>query len=391
MIPFEHVIAESEGSFPVLMQNINILTPFYRYVRYFDLTSFFLTLLLTSISLLFIFSATYQPYNPYSIFFKKQMLGVILGYFFYFFFCFIDYRLLQRWGFLVYFIVLTLLLFTIVKGSIGMGARRWINIGIIKFQPSELTKIFFPPFFTQYLYTENDNFFFNVSSLLLILIIIAISTILIIKQPDLGTGILVLFSSLILLWIAGVQGKYFCYGLLLFFLGMPIFYNFLHPYQQKRIAVFLGYGNNQNERYQVEQSKIAIGSGKIFGKGLLKGTQNKFLFLPECRTDFIFSVICEEWGFLGACAVLILYIVLILRTLQIIYFIKISIAQFLALGLLIPFILSTIINIGMVTGLLPIVGIPLPLMSYGITHTWITLASFGWIQGIAIRQYYLGT
>lgn len=347
-------------------------------------------LFLSGISLLFVFSATYQPNNPYSIFFKKQALGIISGYFLFFFFCFFDYRSLQRWGFILYFTVLGLLLFTIIKGSIGMGARRWINIGIIKFQPSELAKLFFPPFFTQYLYTENDTFSFKASSFLPMLMITCISTILIVIQPDLGTGILILSSSLILLWAAGMQQKYFCYGLLLFCITAPIFYTILRPYQQKRIAVFLGYGTNQNERYQIEQSKIAIGSGGLFGKGLLQGTQNKFLFLPESQTDFIFSVICEEWGFIGAFIILLLYTLLILRILYLIYCIKIPFAQLLALGLIIPLALSAIINMSMVTGLLPIVGIPLPLISYGITHIWITLASLGWIQGVAIRQHYLG-
>ena len=372
------------------MSNITIASSITRYLRYFDITSFLITLILTSISLLFVFSATYQPSNHYSVFFKKQAFGIISGYILYFFFCFLDYRFLQRWGFILYFFVLGLLIFTIIKGSIGMGARRWINLGIVKFQPSELAKLFFPAFFTHYLYTENDSFPFYFSSFIPILIIICISTLLIIKQPDLGTGILILFSSLLLLWVTGMKRKIFYYGLILCLITAPISYHFLHPYQKKRIAVFLGYGNDRNERYQIEQSKIAIGSGGLFGKGLLNGTQNKLLFLPESRTDFIFSVICEEWGFFGALCIIILYLFLMLRTLYIIYFIKFPFAQLLALGLLIPCIFSTLINIGMVTGLLPIVGIPLPLMSYGITHIWITLASFGWIQGIAIRQYYIG-
>jgi len=372
------------------MASIPFAASFNRYLRYFDLTSFIITITLTSVSLLFVFSATYQPCTPYSIFFKKQALGILSGYILYFFFCVFDYRILQRWGFLAYFLVLGLLVFTIIKGSIGMGARRWINLGFIKFQPSELAKLFFPPFFTHYLYTEDDSFTFNFSSFLPTLIITGISALLIIKQPDLGTGILILSSSLLLLWVAGVKKKYFYYGLAFCLMTAPISYRFLRPYQKKRIAVFLGYGDNQNERYQIEQSKIAIGSGGLLGKGLFEGTQNKFMFLPESRTDFIFSVICEEWGFVGACSILILYLLMILRILQTIYFIKIPFAQLLALGLLAPFLFSTLINVGMVTGLLPIVGIPLPLMSYGVTHIWITLASLGWIQGVAIRQHYLG-
>src|SRR5581483_5040624 len=165
----------------------------------------------------------------------------------------------------------------------------------------------------------------------------------------------------------------FCFSLL----GAPILYKLLRPYQRKRIEVFLGQGDKKKERYQIEQAKIAIGSGGLWGKGFLQGTQNKFMFLPESRTDSIFAVICEEWGFVGALSLLLLYLLLFIRFLYVVATIKNFFAQLLAYGLIIHIIISTIINIGMVCGLLPIVGIPLPFMSYGISHIWITFMSVG--------------
>ena len=152
--------------------------------------------------------------------------------------------------------------------------------------------------------------------------------------------------------------------------------------------VFLGQGDTQKERYQIEQAMIAIGSGGIMGKGLLHGTQNKLQFLPEGRTDFVFAVLCEEWGLLGALLVLFAYIALFFRLCVIIGQLKDRYIQLFALGIIIHMIFSTFINIGMVLGLLPIVGIPLPLMSYGISNLWITFASLGIVQNIALQRYY---
>ena len=154
--------------------------------------------------------------------------------------------------------------------------------------------------------------------------------------------------------------------------------------------MFLGYGDSKKERYQIEQSQIAIGSGGITGKGLLKGTQNKLQFLPESRTDFIFSVIAEETGFLGAMLILILFAILFFQCAWIIVTIKSPFVQLLALGLVLPIIISTFINIGMVMGLVPAVGIPLPFISYGLSNLWVNFASLGWFNAIAIRRFYWG-
>ena len=360
-----------------------------RYIRSFDWVGFALMLIICAMGITCVFSATYKPDYQFSLFFKKQLFGMLSGLVIYFFCCFIDYRTLERSGYFLYFATLCLLVFTIIKGSIGMGAQRWINLGFIKFQPSELSKLFFPSFFSFYLYTERDNLSFDVTNILPILGVLGASFLLIVKQPDLGTGLIILFSGVTLLWLAGLNKKFFLYSFLFFGLATPILWKCLKPYQKKRIEVFLGAGDSKKERYQIEQSRIAIGSGGLFGKGFLQGTQNKLLFLPESRTDFIFAVLAEEWGFAGSCVLIALYTLLFLRCFFIILTIKNFYAQLLACGLVIHIVFSAIINICMVMGLLPIVGIPLPYMSYGISHLWITFASLGWFNGIAMRRFYL--
>jgi rod shape determining protein RodA len=271
-----------------------------------------------------------------------------------------------------------------------MGAQRWVDLIIFKGQPSELTKLFFPIFATYYFQTQRDSLDYAFKDFLPLLGILGVSIILILKQPDLGTALILAFSSLIMLWFAGIGKKFFVILFLSSALMAPVMWGVLKPYQKKRIIVFLGEGDARNERYQLEQSKIAIGSGGLTGKGLLKGTQNQLRFLPESRTDFIFSIICEEWGFTGALIILSLYLVLFIRFLFVVPTIQSPFVQLLAVGLITPLMVSTVVNICMVIGFLPIVGIPLPLMSYGISSLWITFASLGWFHNIAIRRFYIG-
>lgn len=361
---------------------------FRRSLRYFDITNLIVTVLLAAIGLIFVWSATYKPEVAYSLFFKKQLLGIITGFVWYFVFAMIDHRTALRAGYLAYYILLGILVFTLVKGSIGMGGQRWINLGLFKFQPSEIAKVLFPVYAvytlqTHQLYPPLPQIVF-----VPLLSMLSLSFLLIARQPDLGTALLVLFSGLILCWLAGLSNKFFLWCGIISLCCIPLAQKILKPYQLNRISVFLGYGETNKERYQIEQAGIAIGSGGMYGKGILEGTQNKLNFLPESRTDFIFAVLCEEWGLIGALIVLLLYGILFFRSCSIIVNLPGFYEQLLAAGLIMPTILATIINIGMVLGLLPVVGIPLPLMSYGISHIWITLISLGWFQNIARQRIY---
>ncbi len=355
------------------------------YLYKFDWISFFATFFLGLTGLFFVMSSTYMPEDPYSIFFKKQAFGLIAGFIIYLTFCFLDYRTLMRYGYFAYFGVLLLLIFTIIKGSIGMGAQRWINLGFIKLQPSELSKLFLPAFISYYFYTHHDKHK-TIGDFMPIICILLCTFTLVLKQPDLGTAIIIVVSGAILLMHAEFPKRWFIGIMLLGVISAPLSWRILKPYQKKRIMVFLGHGDAHKERYQIEQSKIAIGSGGYFGKGYCKGTQNIFQFLPESRTDFIFAVIAEEWGFFGALFILLLFLTLVLRLLYITNIIIDPNIQLLALGLSMHIILSIFINIFMVIDLLPIVGSPLPLMSYGLSNLWVVLASLGWVNGIAMRQ-----
>lgn len=358
-----------------------------RVLRSFDWTNLFLIVLLAGIGLLFVLSATYKPDVPFSGYFKKQALGIIIGIALYFGASIIDYRTWMRMGYFLFIASLGLLVFTLIKGTSMMGGQRWINLFFFKFQPSELMKLFFPAFFAYYIHTHHNTKHVTFRHFVPIIVMLFISSLLILKQPDLGTALIVLFSGFVLLWLAGIDKKFFIIGALIIAVSAPILWSSLKDYQKKRITTFLGQGASNKERYQIEQSHIAIGSGKCLGKGLLNGTQNRLLFLPQGRNDFIFAVLCEELGFLGALFILLLYVALFIRIFGKITTIKELSVQIFAVGLTIHVALSALINLAMVTGLLPVVGIPLPFMSYGMTNLWVTFMSLGWFQSINLSVY----
>lgn len=364
-----------------------------RYFRYFDWLSFGLMLTLLSLGLLFVFSATYSEAIPFSLFFKKQLFGALFGLGIYFFFCIKDLRILSRWGYIGYFFILAALVYTSLVGLIALGGKRWISLYFFRFQPSELPKLFFPCFVAYYF--NEQNFPLNASSIKpkfkdfgFPLAVLGISSLLILKQPDLGTTLILLNVALILFWILGLDKRIFLAAGACLILGAPFLWTMLKPYQQRRVLVLLGQGDARNERYQIEQAKIAIGSGGLTGKGFLQGTQNKFSFVPEDHSDFIFAVICEELGFLGALLIILLFTLLFTRIIYITLQLPSLLEQTISIGLIMHIMLSATINIGMVIGILPIVGIPLPLLSYGLTNLWVTMASLGMLNNIAIRRFY---
>lgn len=360
-----------------------------RYLICFDWVSFFLIIVLSIIGLLTVLSATYNPQIPFSLYYKKQLFGIITGIFFYCMCCLIDYKTGERWGYFLYFATLGLLMLTFITGIVAKGGQRWISLGFFKFQPSELTKIFFAPYAAYYLSTEKQPYAF--STFVPLLGMLGFSSILILKQPDLGTALVLLFSGMTLLWLAGLSKKFFITCACVALICAPIAWTGLKPYQKQRVMVFLGEGDQKKERYQIEQSMIAIGSGGLIGKGYLKGTQTKLSFLPEGRTDCIFSVFCEEWGFIGALVLIMLYGALFYRAFRRILSFKNFYAQLLASGLLLPLLVSTIINLCMVMGLMPIVGIPLPFMTYGMSHLWMSYINLGLLQSIIMRRFAMTT
>lgn len=364
---------------------LSVSFSYYR-ARIIELRVFIPAFIISCIGLLFVFSATYSSRQTCSLFFKKQAFGIGTGIIIFFILTHINRHALLKWAYITYFILLGLLAFTLIKGHVGMGGQRWLDFFFFRMQPSELAKPLFPAFVVYYISTYKDTLQFCLYHFLPIVFVLALSFLLIRPQPDLGTALIIGFTGLIILWLADLPTRWFLYGFLACALLSPLGWWTLREYQRQRIMVFIGGGQKQRDRYQIEQSLIAIGSGGYFGKGLFKGTQNKLRFLPESRTDFIFAVLCEEWGFFGALTMIVLFCLFIGYLMYTIFSLHSSMDQLLALGLVLHIILSIIINICMVLGLLPIVGIPLPLMSYGISNMWVTWGSLGWFCNISMHQ-----
>lgn len=363
-----------------------------RFFRHFDWLGFGLTIALLTFGLSMVFSATFTPMTPISSFLKRQAFGACSGLALYLVVAAIDPRLVIALGFIGYHGALALLCYTLLTASPTLGAQRWMSIYFFKFQPSELAKLFFPFFLGHLLQSSSSsarttdaptNRFFIIPTIMLL-----IGFGLIFKQPDLGTGLILLFIGTILFWVAGLPTRFFVFLALAGMASTPILWTFLKPYQQQRIMSLLGQGDNNKERYQLEQSKIAVGSGRLRGKGFLQGTQNKLSFLPEDHNDFIFAVICEELGLLGVLILFSLFCALGLHLFGIAMSLEMLSQQIIIIGIAANILISAIVNTGMVSGLLPIVGIPLPFFSYGITNLWSTLIGLGIINGIAARRHF---
>ena len=290
-------------------------------------------------------------------------------------------------GYLSYLVIIGLLVWTYLFGVTSSGSQRWIDLYFINLQPSELMKIFIILCLAKYFHRmklENIN---SIYTILTSLIIILLPMGLVIVQPDLGTSLLIAISGIAVLWFAGINYKYFIYTMLGFLISLPFIIAFLKPYQKLRVLTFLNPDRDPlGAGYQIIQSKIAVGSGGIFGKGFLKGTQSYLEFLPEKHTDFIFTLFSEEFGFIGSVILLLIYALTIYRIMIIgassrSYFAKIFCYSFAAA------IFGYItINMSMVLGLLPIVGSPLPIMSYGGSSMLATMIGFGVVMSAKVHS-----
>jgi len=297
---------------------------------------------------------------------KSHLIRFSVFFLMMFFLSFINIKTWHKTGYLFYAIVLILLVWASLYGITVSGSQRWINLYFINFQPSELMKIAIIVCFAKYynrMQLTNVNKFKN---LLIPLTILVLPIILVISQPDLGTSILIALSGIIVLWLAGVNLKYFFYSSLILLISAPFAISFLKPYQKLRILTFFDPDKDPlGAGYQIIQSKIAVGSGGLFGKGFLKGTQGYLEFLPEKHTDFIFTLYSEEFGFIGSIILLLIYAVLIFRILKIGSLSRSFFGKFFCYGFGSAIFIYIFVNMSMVLGLLPIVGSPLPIMSYG--------------------------
>ena len=351
-----------------------------------DLPLFVALVLLSGIGFLILFSAGEQDIDLL----MKQAVRLAIAFAIMFILAQIPPRHLQRHAPLLYTIGIVLLVSVLFKGHIGKGAQRWLDLGLFRFQPSEMIKITTPLMLSYYL--AEHPLPPRIGSLLFSGILVLAPTLLIAKQPDLGTALLVASSGAAVLFFAGISRMIIlslCIG------GMalvPMMWYFMHEYQKARVLTLLNpEADPLGNGYHIIQSKIAIGSGGLYGKGWLNGTQSHLEFLPERSTDFIFAVFAEEFGLMGCLGLLILYLLIVGRGLQIAVQAQDSFGRLLAGSLTATFFVYVFVNIGMVIGILPVVGIPLPLISYGGTSMVTLLAGFGILMSIQTHKKLLTT
>jgi len=288
---------------------------------------------------------------------------------------------LQRWTPWLYGLGLTLLIAVLVVGDVGKGAQRWLDLGFVRFQPSEMMKLAVPMMVAWYL--SDKRLPPAYPRLLIAGALIVVPVLLIAVQPDLGTSLLIASAGFFALFLAGLSWKLLSGLGLLATAGAPVLWHFMHDYQRQRVITFLDPEQDPlGTGYHIIQSKIAIGSGGLFGKGWLNGTQAHLEFLPERSTDFIFAVLGEEFGLFGIGVIVVIYSFIIVRSLYIAAQAQDTYGRLLGGSLAMTFFIYFIVNTGMVTGLLPVVGLPLPLVSYGGTSMVTLMAGFGMLMSI---------
>ena len=279
---------------------------------------------------------------------------------------FVQIRFWHNTSYLIYIIFLILLIGVKYFGLTSSGSQRWLNFYFMNLQPSELMKIGLILFLAKYYHRvsiENVN---RLRFLFIPVFVLITPVLLVVMQPDLGTSILIAAGGIVVAWLAGVRVKFFAYSMLIFIALLPIAISFLKPYQKVRILTFLNPEKDPlGAGYQIIQSKIAIGSGGLFGKGFLNGSQSYLDYLPEKHTDFIFTLFSEEFGFFGSIFILLLYAVIILRIVRIGNMTRSNFGKLYCYSFATAFFIYVVVNMSMVLGLLPIVGSPLPIMSYG--------------------------
>ncbi len=297
---------------------------------------------------------------------KSHILRFSVFFLLFFILSFVQIRLWHKTSYLIYFIIFFLLLAVKYFGLTSSGSQRWLNLYFMNLQPSELMKVGLILFLAKYYHRVSIENINTIRYLFLPIIVLIAPVLLVVMQPDLGTSILIAAGGVVVAWLAGVRFKFFAYALLILVASLPIAISFLKPYQKSRILTFLNPDRDPlGAGYQIIQSKIAIGSGGLFGKGFLNGSQSYLDYLPEKHTDFIFTLFSEEFGFFGSLFILILYAIIVSRIIKIGNITRSNFGKLYCYSFGTAFFIYVVVNMGMVLGLLPIVGSPLPIMSYG--------------------------
>lgn len=335
---------------------------------------------LAAIGIVMLYSAANGSWQPWA---SKQLQRFGLGLAVMMVMAFMDVKIFLRYAYWFYFAVLALLIVVEIEGHVGMGAQRWINLGFMKLQPSELMKIALVLALAKYFNATTLQNIETVKGILIPAMLVMVPVALVLIQPDLGTALMLLFTAGAIFFAVGVQlwkfGVIFLGGII----SLPIVWHFLHTYQKNRVLTFLDPERDPlGAGYHIIQSKIALGSGGVFGKGFLNGTQSHLNFLPEKHTDFIFTMLSEEFGMIGAVMVILINLAIIAYSFVFALRSTSYFGKLVAIGLTTSYFLYVMINIAMVLGLLPVVGVPLPLISYGGTVIISVMTGFGIILAV---------
>ena len=355
--------------------------------RDFDRALLMAVFIVFIIGLFMIYSATYARILPFSQgYVFKQMLWFLAGFAVMLLILKISYQKFIDMAYILYVVNIILLIAVLVAGKASLGAQRWFSVGGFAFQPSEFIKISLILALSGYVGYKKDDME-EPRNLIVPIILLAVPCLLVLVQPDLGTALLLVPIFFSIMLVAGARIKYLVGMIAAGLVSLPFFWHALRDYQRQRLLVFINPNTDPlGAGYNIIQSKVAIGSGGLVGKGWLNGTQNQLNFLPERHTDFIFSVVGEEWGFFGVMALMLLYFLIIKRAFAIASSTSDLYGKSIATGIAVMLSLQIIINMGMTVGLMPVVGIPLPLVSYGGSSLLSTLVAVGLLLNIGMRR-----
>jgi rod shape determining protein RodA len=316
---------------------------------------------------------------------QRQVIRLSIAFAVMFFVAQIPQHTLYLWAPWFFALGIILLILVLLAGDVGKGAQRWLNLYVIRFQPSEMMKLVTPMMLAWYLCEK--PFPPKVSALFISLVLVILPTMLIARQPDLGTALLVAAAGFFVVFFGGIRWRILFGSLFTMLALIPVLWQFMQDYQKQRVLTLFDPGSDPlGSGYHIIQSMIAIGSGGVYGKGWLNGTQSQLDFIPERTTDFIFAVFAEEFGIMGAIVLLSLYAFIIIRGLYIAAKAKDSFGRLLAGSLSMTFFIYLFVNVGMVSGILPVVGVPLPLVSYGGTSMVTLMAGFGMLMSISTNR-----
>lgn len=341
--------------------------------------------LISGIGFLALYSAAGGNLEPWA---SKQMIRFGVFFVMMIVIALIDIRFWYRISYILFAVGFVLLVFVEFMGQMGMGAQRWINLGFVQIQPSELMKVAIIMSMARYCHRATLDDMRRLSFLIVPTLMVLLPVGLVLLQPNLGTATIMLANGAALLFVAGAPVWLYLLGIASLAAFIPLVWHFyMHDYQKQRVLTFLDPESDPlGAGYHITQSKIALGSGGIDGRGFLQGTQSKLNFLPEKQTDFIFTLWAEEWGMLGGTLLLLLFGLVFLYCGWIAFRCRHAYGRFLAFGLMVNFSLYMFINVAMVMGLIPVVGIPLPLVSYGGTAMMACMIGFGLIMSVSIHR-----